>query len=236
MNAKIMAVMITLLLVVGALAFAAAPAPPASPAPPARPASGVAAPPADPEGDEDEEILYFSPGGSRLGVSINDISAGRAKELGLKEETGVEIGEVIPGSPAAEAGLQKGDVILRYRQDRVDSAAQLVRLVRETPAGRTVDLQIFRDGTARTVKVKVEEHHGGRMRYGPRHGVTPPPHIEIPDIVIPEIPDIPDFHAAPSSVRLGVQVEPLSGQLAEYFGVQGGGGVLVRSVVKGVAG
>lgn len=220
------------LLIVGAAAAALAARPaPETPSPPAdaptpRPGRAPHAP--------HDRMLFFSSGGSWLGVSIADVTAERVKELGLKEETGVEIKGVMPGSPAEEAGLEKEDVILEYQGDRVEGAAQLTRLVRETPPGRTVTLGISRGGASRSVKVKVTEHEGS----GHKRIVTKRieiPSIDIPPIEIPEIdlPEIPLLEGIPSSFRLGVSVEDLTGQLGEYFGVKDGEGVLVRSVKKG---
>ncbi|PYS94552.1 MAG: hypothetical protein DMF50_12285 [Acidobacteria bacterium] len=202
--------------------------PPPQPAPPAPPA------PPTPEAEESGRTFFFNSGGSWLGVSIADIGADRARELKLKEERGAEVQSVMPDSPAAEAGLKEKDAILEYQGTRVEGVAQLTRLVGETPAGRTVDLVIWRDGGTRQVKVKMTERepyfgHGGHFFH--RRIEIPP--IEIPDI---DIPDIPDLESIPSSVRLGVQIENLNEQLGEYFGVKDGEGVLVRSVSKGSPG
>jgi len=202
--------------------------PPPQPAPPAPPAPPY---PPTPEAEETGRTFFFNSGGSWLGVSIADISADRARELKLKEERGAEVQSVMPDSPAAEAGLKEKDVILEYQGTRVEGVAQLTRLVGETPAGRTVDLVIWRDGGTRQVKVKMTGRepyaaYGGRRS----HRLIDIPPIEIPDI---DIPDIPALESIPSSVRLGVQIENLNEQLGEYFGVKGGEGVLVRSVSKG---
>jgi C-terminal processing protease CtpA/Prc len=203
-----------------------APAPPPAETPSPRAARAPRAP--------HDRMLFFSSGGSWLGVSIADITGERVKELNLKEETGVEIKGVMPGSPAEEAGLEKEDVILEYQGNRVEGAAQLTRLVRETPPGRTVTLQVSRAGQTRTVRVKVTEHEGGEHQRIYRKRIEIPgieiPHIEIPDV---DIPEIPLLEGIPSSFRLGVSVENLTGQLGEYFGVKDGEGVLVRSVKKG---
>jgi serine protease Do len=195
------------------LLLAAGPTPPTPPAP---------RPPHD-------HTFLFSSGASWLGVSIADVTSERARELNMKEETGVEIKAVTPGSPADEAGLRKADVILEYQGTRVEGAMQLTRMVRETPPGRTVTLKTLRDGEARTVRVKVSEHDGEE---NPR---TFHRRIEIPPIEIPEIemPDIPFLESLPSSSRLGVSVEDLGQQLGEFFGVKDGEGVLIRSVRKG---
>jgi serine protease Do len=181
-----------------------------------------------------DRVFFFS-GGSWLGVSLADIDSERAKELKLKEEAGAEVKAVMPESPAAEAGLKEEDVILKYQGTRVEGVAQLTRLVRETPAGRTVDVEIVRAGAPRTVRVKVterEDEHGGPGRRFFHRRIEIPP-IDIPDI---DIPDIPDFESAFSSARLGATVEDLTDQLGDFFGVEDGEGVLVRAVSKGSPG
>jgi membrane-associated protease RseP (regulator of RpoE activity) len=186
-------------------------------------------PPPPPEHD----MMIFRAGGSRLGVEIEDIDAGRARALKLREETGVEIRSVAPEGPGAKAGLKDGDVILEYQGTRVESARQLVRMVRETPPGRTVTLKVWRDGGERAVKATVEERDREKVvRDFRRHRIVVPP-IEVPDI---DIPLIPELGHMPTSLRLGASVETLTDQLAEYFGVKDGAGVLVRSVRKGSPG
>ena len=203
------------------LLLAAFPATASRPASPPEPAEAPRPP--------HDHMIFFSSGGSWLGVSIADITSERAKELNMKEETGAEIKSVLPGSPAEEAGLEKEDVIIEFQGTRVEGAMQLTRLVHETPPGRTVTLKALRDGAARTLRVKVTE------REGERHERMFRKRIEIPPIEMPEIdmPDIPFLESIPSSFRLGVSVEDLSDQLGEFFGVKDGEGVLVRSVKKG---
>jgi len=198
----------------------AAPAGAARPAPPPAPA---------PEAPPHDDMIFFSSGGSWLGISIADITGERARELKLREETGAEVKAVMPGSPAEGAGLKTGDVVLEYQGTRVEGARQLTRMVRETPPGRTVTLKLFQDGETRTVRVKVAEHDG--EEHGERfHKVIEIPHIEMPEIDVPEIPMLGGMQ---SSMRLGVSVESLTEQLGEYFGLKNGEGVLVRSVKKG---
>jgi len=229
MSRTMIAPALAMVLVFGLALLAASPAPPASPAP--RAARAPAPPPVP-----DDPDFFFSAGGSWLGVQIADISGERAKELGLKEEMGAEIKAVLPGSPAAEAGLKEGDVILEYAGSRLLGVAQLTRMVRETPSGRTIRLKVFRDGATRDVPVTMKERErrgpGGRgsRRIHVPHIEVPDIDVEIPDVDIPEIPG-PPF--APSLPRLGARVEDLDDQLGEFFGVRNGDGVLVRSVRKG---
>jgi len=205
--------------------LAAAPASAARPAPPPPDTPSTPRPPRPPH----DHTIFFSSGGSWLGVSIADVTSERAKELNMKEETGAEIKAVTPGSPAEEAGLKRGDVILEYQGTRVEGAMQLTRMVRETPPGRTVSVRTLRDGETRAVRVKVTEHDADEHERTFHRRIEIPP-IEMPDI---ELPEIPFIESLPSSFRLGVSVENLGDQLGEYFGVKDGEGVLVRSVRKG---
>src|SRR5207248_11789462 len=94
----------------------------------------------------------FEGRGSYLGVRLVDIDADRARTLKLSEERGVEVTNIEEDSPAAKAGIKPGDVLLSYNGENILGAQQFVRLVRETPRGRRVNIQIWRDGrTQRTV-------------------------------------------------------------------------------------
>ena len=182
----------------------------------------------------DADVFYFGASGSWLGVTIADIDDERAAELGLHEVAGAEVQAVLPESPAEKAGLKKGDVILTFQDTAVMGVAQLTRLVRETPAGRLVRLDVFRDGSTQTMEVELEK---GRAGHDFRKIVRKIeiPHIEIPDFEVPDI-DIDSPHIVDNilsmhgTVLLGVSVESLNGQLREFFGVEGENGVLVRSV------
>jgi serine protease Do len=154
-----------------------------------------------------------------LGIAYRDIDAPRAKELKLPEETGVEISVLDPTSPAAAAGLRVGDVVIQFGNERVQSSAQLTRLLKETPVGREVRIQIYRNGYVTYVTAKM--------------GTKPPPQM----FVIPSgsgfVPDMPVTRMSWKN-GLGVEWEAVDGQLASAYGVKDGG-VLVRSVAAGSA-
>ena len=163
-------------------------------------------------------------GGTYLGVSLAEIDSKRAAELKLKDPYGVEISRVEEGSPADKAGLKSGDVVLEYNGEHVEGMEQFGRLVRETPAGREVKLLIDRGGATQNVVATL-----GTRKLRPVGG-TFVPAFEIPEI---QIPDIPQIFTALRSPLLGVEAESLGSQLAGYFGVKQG--VLVRSVLKDTA-
>ena len=96
----------------------------------------------------------------RLGFTVDDLDAALAEELGLDPKlTGVVVTEVAEGSPAMEKGVETGDIIRRFGQRRVDSAADLAQSVAETlDAGRSgVLLLIERDGRERFVQIGFAE-------------------------------------------------------------------------------
>jgi len=171
------------------------------------------------------------PSGSYIGVGVVDVESDRAKALNLKEVRGVEITTVEDDSPASKAGLKAGDVVLEYNGQRVEGMEQLLRMVRETPAGREVKFGISRNGKPETVAVTTAKRRS--MILMTREGQ--PMRLEGP--VMPRmdvmVPDVPRATMSWRSGMLGVEAETVEGGLAEYFGVKQG--VLVRAVGKDTA-
>ena len=173
--------------------------------------------------------------GAYLGVDVCDVTADRVGALKLKEEKGVEVTMVDQDAPAGKAGLKEHDVILSVNGGPVESAAQLRRVIHETPAGRVVALGISRGGEPVAIKVQLAERSKA-MNWGPKVkeftvNVTPPEMPEMPAIADFDIPGA--MVVLHSSARSGLTVENLTPQLGEFFGVKDGRGVLVRTVVKG---
>jgi serine protease Do len=194
----------------------------------------VSAPAAQRATDGTAESWVFSSdeggsGSSYLGVDIADVSTERLSELKLKEENGAEITMVDQDAPAGKAGLREHDVILSVNGTQVESAAQLRRMIKETPSGRVVALGISRDGQPMSIKVQLADRKKSVSWTPENHEYK----FEMPEIKIPDI-DIPiSVVIAHSSLRSGLMVENITPQLGDFFGVKGGKGVLVRSVEKG---
>jgi len=163
--------------------------------------------------------------GAWLGVELHDITAGDAQKLNLAGTYGAMVQEVSKDSPAARAGIQNGDVILSFDGERVRSVAELRRMLRETPPGRAVSIQVSRNGQIRNLSAELE------ARKGPFGFEINPPGMALPHV---EIPDF-NIHMFAPPVRLGISGDALTPQLAEYFGVKSGKGVLVSEVESGSA-
>jgi serine protease Do len=148
------------------------------------------------------------------------------------KDAGVEIDEVRPDSPAEKAGLQRNDRIVTFDGERVRSVRQFSRLVQETPPGRTVKATILRGGQQRDVEITPRDSSGALSDLfvnGDRFRAQIPDFYQFRD----QLPFNFDFDVPGglSGRRLGVDVDPLTDQLAQYFGAKEG--VLVRSVADG---
>jgi serine protease Do len=92
-----------------------------------------------------------------LGVHIQSIDDDLAGSLGLEETKGALVAEVTPDSPAAKAGLEQGDVILKYAGQPIDELRALTRAVGDTEAGTKTKVVVWRDGSERTLEVEIAQ-------------------------------------------------------------------------------
>lgn len=162
--------------------------------------------------------LWAQASGSYLGIWIWEVDAARAKELRLAQAGGVEVTLVRPGSPADAAGVKTGDVVAEYDGQKVQGIEQFSRLVRETPSGRQVRLRVMRNGSAQLLTARIAAQTERSVEPGRI-------------VLTQERQDVPSSLMTWRSPVLGVDAEPLFGQLAVYFGV--GEAVLVRAVNSG---
>ena len=79
-----------------------------------------------------------------LGAFLGDITEERARELKLDTVSGAIVGKVVADSPAARAGIREGDVLLSFRNDKIENREHFFRLLNETPPGRLVTLGVIR--------------------------------------------------------------------------------------------
>jgi membrane-associated protease RseP (regulator of RpoE activity) len=228
MNLKNALYFIVSLLMTGGIVLAqqAAPAPPTPMAP-------VEAPMA---------FSFFMDGGSFIGVYAEDVNRENMARYGMREARGVAITQVVKDSPAEKAGLRKDDVIVRFEGDSVTSVRKLNRLVSEVAPDQTVRLTISRGGAEQEVSVVVgkRENSINAFRELPGFGdLENLRKLEGPGQVLPPGARVWKWEgqggdngifAFGNNRRIGVTSMQLTKQLADYFGIADGKGVLVTSV------
>jgi serine protease Do len=194
----------------------------------------------------DFNVMFGEEGGSWLGVETREVTSDNAKELKLPGERGVVLGRIATDSPASKSGLRENDVVTEINGQQVEGAMQFRRMIREIPAGRSVQLTVWRDGRTQKINVtlgKAEELRRNMTRVAPGMPGTFAFHVpDFPDFPdLPEVAEIPEMPSMefdgnmlyPGHLRLGIDAEDLTGQLGSFFGAPDGEGILVRSVNSG---
>ncbi|WP_035690749.1 DegQ family serine endoprotease [Azospirillum halopraeferens] len=155
-----------------------------------------------------------------LGVRIQAVTPEIAESLGLSGAHGALVASVTPGGPAADAGVQPGDVITKFNGRMIEEMRRLPRVVAETPIDRTVPVEVWRRGKAETVQVKVGEleaaEESGLLAATPGEGRPAP------------------GPAAPTSETLGLKLSGITQELRQQFGLKAElKGVVVTEVQGG---
>ncbi len=167
--------------------------------------------------------------GAYLGVRIEEVTPEVAASLKLPRPGGALIAYVDQDGPACHAGLKSKDVVIAFNGSNVATPDQLGEFIHSATPGKTVTMTVLRDGQKKDIKVAL-----GAWPKIPSHAVVngnnflasmPPAAMHVPDM------DFPAFAALSS--KNGLVVESLTPQLADFFGVPRGNGVLVRSVENG---
>jgi serine protease Do len=201
-------------------------------------------------------LVAFQNTGSYLGVYLEEVSSERAKELRLGEERGAIVMKVVEGSAAEKAGLKENDVITSFNGRRVDTVRELQRLLSETPPGREVQFEVMRGGGRQTINATMTKRSSEFTFQGNAFDVealrgsqeamkrsqemirrSQENLLRNKDLTQNWGKAFGDFNfISPGGYlfyrgsRLGIAVESLTDQLAEYFGVKSGHGLLVAEV------
>lgn len=149
----------------------------------------------------------------RIGVVIQEVSKELADSLGLAKPMGGIVNSVEKGGPADKAGLEAGDVILKFDGKPINSSADLPRLVGNTRPGTRSLLQVWRKGSAREVAVNIGEMQDEKVVVG-RNSRNPKPD-------------------EPAANRLGLVVRELTAEQKRELKL--GAGLLVDEVRGGPA-
>lgn len=184
------------------------------------------------ERTERPRMLMLDGRGAQLGVSVSDL---KGDELKGAASGGVRVDDVDEDSPAAKAGIREGDIVVEFDGERVRSSRQFARLVQESPDGRPVKLGLLREGKRQTLDVTPESRAFGWGVDGDRLGRDIARSMRELEPRLREFRfDAPGFNFEfPGMMtprgRLGIQIDELNPQLAQYFGAKDGG-ILVSSV------
>jgi serine protease Do len=135
-----------------------------------------------------------------LGVKIQSISEDIGESLGIPENSGALVAGVTPDSPAAKAGIEAGDVILKFDGKDVTTMRGLPKLVAQAQIGKTVEVEVLRQGQKKMLNATVGMLDDEESRPEPAADSgkdTPPP---------------------PSTSVLGLTLAPLTDELRSRYG------------------
>lgn len=183
------------------------------------------------------QTFSFFYGGSWIGIRMRDLNEKELTALSNEQDLGVYVESVENESPAAQAGIKAGDILLRWAGIPVLGSRHMSELVRFTPAGRTIHVEVYRDNARQTLRITVADRKGDedtlienlKLKEWTAEGDY--------HTVMPELEDAPGayrflFSPGFSGRRMGVHTSELTKQLGQYFGIPDGKGVLITSVVE----
>ena len=141
-----------------------------------------------------------------LGVRIQALTPDLADSFGLEKNRGVLVSGVFPDSPAAKGGLERGDILLFIDGKPIAGVGEFKLLVASIPAGKDVDLILWRRGEEKTYNLKISsrgdvQENQDSTRESSRLGMTLMPNEKGPGLVVTETD--PESAAASFGVRAG---------------------------------
>ncbi len=139
-----------------------------------------------------------------LGVVLQAMDADHAQYYGLERPRGVIVVELVPGMPAEKAGVEKGDVIIKFGGEEVLGIADLQMRVADAPVNREVEMVVIRDGQEINIS-----------------------------IVVAEMPDSEIVAAPHEHVWRGMRASSLTPEAARNLGMEAARGVVVMEVERG---
>jgi len=148
-----------------------------------------------------------------LGVGIQEVTAELASKFGIKESDGVLVNDVFDNEPASRAGLHPGDIIAKVNGHSIETPSGLSRAVAGLLPGAKIELEIIRNGERRLLPVDLGERKEDAVMAA---------------IPAPQAPVLPEL-------KLGLNVQDLTPELAEKFKIKDKKGVLVSKVESGSA-
>ncbi len=164
-----------------------------------------------------------------LGVYAQTIDEDLMEAFNLDHNRGALIKQVVPDSPADEAGLKPGDIIIKLGDKELIDSDDLSKTVMALNPGNEVDILIVRDGKKKTIAATLGS--GDKDDFAPKQIFKwfgkqnqGGPHSKFKTFTFDE----DDF----KNSYIGVNLETLTDQLGEYFGVEDGNGILITEVIE----
>jgi membrane-associated protease RseP (regulator of RpoE activity) len=158
-----------------------------------------------------------------LGVSLQDMSQERAREMKVKTQTGALVNGVEEESPAEAAGIKEDDIIVEFNGKSVEDAGDLVRAVRKSKPDETASVVVMRKDEKKTLQAKLGK--APKVPDIPSMALIRP---HVPSGSLPHLRLLTEY----GSGAYGLEIMTLNKQLGEYFGAPDHKGVLVESVEK----
>jgi serine protease Do len=141
-----------------------------------------------------------------MGVNIQDLTPDMAKGLKLKGQTkGAIVTDVVPGGPAEKAGIEQGDIIVKFDGNGVENSSQLRNLVAKTDPGNTAKVTLLRNGKETELSLTVGDLSKAQKEV----------QLQVGDQL------------------LGVSVEKVTPKIAKEMGLSKAAGVIITSVTPG---
>jgi serine protease Do len=140
-----------------------------------------------------------------LGVMIQKLTPELAESFDMAKPRGALVGNVTPNSPASKGGIQRGDVIVKFDNHEVSSVEVLPKIVAETKPGKTVEVELIREGKLKNLDISIDALDDNKPRIKPTSFGN----------------------------DLGIQTQDITPELAQSFNLDNTDGVLVSSVTSG---
>ena len=166
-----------------------------------------------------------------MGVYVGDVDQERAQTLHLKETHGAEITILDHDAPASKAGLKLHDVIVRMNGETIETAEQVRHMLHDTAPGKKVQMVINRDGTEMNFTVQMADRRKVQEEAWDELGTMGGANVPGKGFLGGNsAPSGGGFHMPffGNSLHVGVMVEPLTAQMADFLGVTGG--VMIKNV------
>ncbi|MGE0868589.1 MAG: S1C family serine protease [Kofleriaceae bacterium] len=109
--------------------------------------AGAAAGPTNKHGPTDQsvEVFEWSMGKGRLGMTVMGLTRELRTHFGAESQTGMMVGSIVPDSPAAKAGVQVGDVVVKTNGHLVDDIGDIRSAIARSKNGATIEIEVIRD-------------------------------------------------------------------------------------------